>query len=493
MPWLLLPILPLFTCYLAITDGLEVWPAYLLIPVAAWLGRRYGRHGIIAVAIGTAAALLPTFDLGPFAFGGTIGLYVIALWVSIACAAQDPLHALIGGGRLFRSLSLFIGALIVLPISVSIGLHELEDGDALRFPLTLQPLLLFSLFLFGLAGFPPMHAIAGLTAAAILGMAIRFFGVDDILSTQLANPADPDAAWIGDFSFSYRLDDLAALVTSLAYFFTGRLLEQWRAADQLGSSLWRHPYVTVCALTILAALGTIAPQLLPPLPTIADPTGIYGDYYALIIASFLAGLLLRHAGIAICLGLFVALIAASNAAAFMLGRGSLSVSLEQPLICIAYGALGVAARALLVGAPIAFKAKRWVQYGVLVLGVIAIVTSSSELIELATVLLIAIGGALLALVTQWVRRQLELRGIRITGEGWLPFAAILAILGWIAFNARAIASTLLHVAENWDISLGPAIVMMIVLLHVPAALLAAGLARCLPKVWSDIKLLTGRP
>jgi hypothetical protein len=470
----------------------ELWPAYLLVPVAAWLGRRYGRHGIVTVAVGTAATLLPSFELGPFGFGGMPALYVIALWVSIACAAPDPLRALMGGGRLFRSPSLFICALILLPISLSMGLHEFEDGGALRLSLALQPLLLFSLFLFGLAGFPPKPAIAGLTAAAILGMAMRFFGLDDIVSAIPAHSTDPDAGWISDFGFRYRLDDLAALVTSLGYFVAGRLVEQCRAADQPSSSLWRHPYLAVGALTTLATLATIARQLLPPLPRIADLTGIYGDYDALIIAGFLAGLLLRHAGIALCFGLFVALVAASNAVAFMLGRGSLSVSLEQPVICLAYGTLGVATCALLAGAPIAFKGRRWVQYGLLLVGVIAIVTSSSELIELTTVLMIAIGGALVALVPQWVRRKLELRGMRITGEGWLPLAAILAILGWIAFNARAILSALLHVAEDWDISLGLAIVTMTVLLHVPAALLAAGLTRCLPKVWRDIKLLTGR-
>jgi hypothetical protein len=489
MPWLLLPILPLFTCYLAITAGLSIWPAYLLIPVAAWLGRRYGTHGIITVAIGSAAALLPIFELGPFAFGGSVGIYVVALWIAIACSAPDPLQALIGNGRLFRSTPLFIAAIILLPISLGVGLHQFEDQGALRLSVALQPLLLFSLFLFGLAGFPPRRAAIGLIITAIFGIAVRSLGADEALAAFIANPGDPEAAWGMELRLGYRLDDLAALCTALACYFAGRLVEQWRAADQPESAFWRHPYATVVALTILAALGTLSGLLLPPLPRLVEVVGIHGNYDALVIASFLAGLLLRHAGIAMCLGLFLVLIAAGNLAAFMLGRGILLLSLEQPFICLAYGALGVGARALLTGAPIPFKAKRWVQYGVLVLGIIAIVTSSSELIELASVLLMAIGGALFALVIDWVRRKLGQIGIPITAEGWLELAAILALLGWVVFNSRGILSALLDMADDWEVPAGLAVVMIIVLLHIPLALLAAGLARCLPKVWSDLKVL----
>jgi hypothetical protein len=493
MPWLLVPILPLFACSMAITAGLSVWPAYLLVPVAAWLGRRYGTHGIITVAIGTAALLLPVFDLEAFSFGGAPTVYVITLWVAIASASPDPLRALIGSGRLFRSAPFFIAALVLLPMSFGFELHRFDDEGALRLSLALQPLFLFCLFLSGLAGFPPWHAAIGLILAAILGMAIRYSGVEGALAAFIANPADPDGARIGGFWFGYRLDDLAGLATAIACYLAGRLAEQWRAGDQLGSALWRHPFAAVGALTLLAALGTITGLLLPPLPAIAGLTGIYGSYDALVLAAFLAGLLLRHGGVAVCLGLFVALIAAGNAAAFMTGRGVLFVSLEQPLICLAYGALGVGTRALLAGAPIPFRARRWVQYGLLVLGIIAIVTSSSELIEFAAVLLMAAAGALLTLAIRWARRKLDLRGIRITGEGWLQLAAILVVLAWALVNGRLILQVPLDLAEDWDLPAPLAIVALIVLLHLPVALLAAGLARCLPKVWADVKLLARRP
>jgi hypothetical protein len=493
MPWILLPLLPLFTCYLAIADSLRVWPAYLLVPVAAWLGRKYGARGAITVAVGAVAALLPTFRLGAFEFGGTPDLYVIALWVAIACAAQDPLRALIGDGQLFRSTGLFIVLLVLLPMSLSLGTHELEDGTRLGLWIGARPLLLFALFLFGLAGFPPKRAIAALAIAALAGIAIRFFGIEDSVSAPIAAGIDPEAPWVNDFRLRYEWNDLAVLLTGLAYFFTGRLVDQRRARAHELSALWRHPYLTVALLTLLATLGTLAGQLLPRLPDAAQLAGIYGDYFALPVAAFLAGFLLLHRGVAFCFGLFIALIAGSNAVAFSLGQGGLSVAIEQPVICLFYGMLGIGVRELVDGAVIPFKAKRWVQYAILVAGILAIVTSSAEIIDLAATVAIAVGGALLAVAVQWFKRKLEQRRIRITGEGWLMLATIIVVVGWAALKAPAILSRLFLLAEDWDMSEGMAMIAVIVLLHVPLAFLGAGLAKCLPKVWSDIRSLTGRP
>lgn len=492
MPWILLPLLPLFTCFLAIADNLRVWPAYLLVPAAAWLGRRYGGRGVVTVALGAVAALLPTFWFGPFEFGGTLDLYVIALWVAVASAARDPLRALTGNSGLFRSTGLLIAALIVLPLSLRLGTHQLEDGTQLSLWIGPRPLLLFALFLFGLAGLAPKRAVAALVIAAIAGIAIRYFGIDDAVSNAIAADIDPEAPWVNAFRLRYEWDDLAALATGLACFMAGRLVSQSRDGQPEQSLLWRHPYLTVTLVTILAALGTLSEQLLPRLPDAASLLGIYGDYFALPVAAFLAGFLLRHRGVAFCLGLFVLLIAGSNATAYALGQGGLSVALEQPFICLAYGMLGTGTRRLVDGVAVPFEAKRWVQYALLVFGVIAIVTSASELADLAMALLIAVGGALVAAGAEWLRRAMKRRGIQISGDGWLMLAAIVACALWAALNASAIASVGQALANELDLTEGAALIVGIVLLHIPIALGAAGLSVCLPKVLSDVRALAGR-
>jgi hypothetical protein len=416
----------------------------------------------------------------------------MALWVSVACAAVDPMRALIGDGRLFRSTGVFIAALVLLPMSLNLGAYEFEDGTTLSLWIGPRPLFLFFLFLCGVAGFPTKRAVAVLTIAALAGMAIRFFGVENSISAAIAAGIDPEAPWINDFRLRYEWNDLADLATGIAFFVTGRLIEQRRTGSHVQSVAWRHSWLAVTSLTALAALGTISGQLLPRLPDAASLAGIYGEYFALPIAGFLAGFLLRHLGVAFCLGLFIALIAGSNLIAASLGRGGISIALEQPVICLFYGMMGIASRTLLDGAPIPFVAKRWVQYGLLVVGIIAVVTSSSELADLATTVLIAVGGALVAAVAHWVRRKLEQGGIRINGEGWLMLATILTAAAWAALNGRAIASILLAAVGEFDVSEGMAIVILAVLLHVPIALLAAGMSACLPKVWSDIRTIAGR-
>lgn len=492
MPWILLPLLPLFTCFLAIAGDLRVWPAYLLVPVAAWLGRRYGGRGIVTVALGAAAALLPTVWLGPFEFGGRPDLYVIALWIAVASAAPDPLRALTGDGGAFRSTGLLIAALIVLPISLRLGTHALEDGTQLSLWIGPRPLLLFALFLFGLAGLAPQRAAAVLSIAALAGIAIRYSGIDDAVSSAIAAEIDPEAPWVNAFRLRYEWDDLATLATGLACFFAGNVVARGRSGQQEQSALWRHPYLTVTLVTLLGALGTLSGQLLPRLPDAAALAGVYGDYFAVPVAGFLAGFLLRHIGVAFCLGLFVLLIAASNTIAISLGHGVLSAALEQPFICLAFGMLGTGTRWLVDGIAVPFQAKRWVQYALLVIGVIAIATSASELADFVLGLLIAVGGALVAAGVEWLRRVMKRRGIQVSGDGWLMLATIVAAAIWAALNGRAIVSIILALADELDMTEGAALIFAIVLLHIPAALAAAGLSACLPKVWSDVRALAGR-
>ncbi|HNH46183.1 MAG TPA: hypothetical protein PKY30_04060 [Myxococcota bacterium] len=164
-----MPLLPLLTYYGRLTDGVTLWPAWLLVPAAAWLGRRYGAQGVVATAIGALAALLPTYYADGMEFGGAPEVYVVALWVGIAAAAPDPLPALIGSGRFFRHPASFILALLLLPLSLWLGTHEFEEGASLSLSLGLRPLLLFALLLFGLAGLSTPLAMAGLVAATIAG------------------------------------------------------------------------------------------------------------------------------------------------------------------------------------------------------------------------------------------------------------------------------------------------------------------------------------
>lgn len=491
MPWVLLPLMPLLTYFGRITEGMTIWPAWLLVPVAVWLARRFGLPGLIVTIIGAAAALLPIYQTDGGAFGGAPEIYVSALWVGIAALAADPLRGLIGGGRLFASWAVFVLALALLPQSVELGGHDFDDGARLSIYVGLRPLLLFALVLFGLAGLSPRIAIAGLVIATAAGIAISHFELDQAFSDALALWVDPTSLWINQVSARYRWDDLATLFTGVACFYAGRTLMDWRASRREGSGFWRRPYLAVGALTLLAVSGNIIGQLVPNPPAAFDPLGLYGDYYALLIASFMAGFLRQYLGVAVTLGLLLALLAGSNTAAYVLERGGAALAIEQPLLVIAFGVLGLRLRDLLDRETTTFKAAKWLQYAILVGGALSIVTSMSDLLDLAQAVMVAVGAAILGGAAHWLRGKLALADIRITGDGWLLLLVQLAATLFLALNFHPILAIVTEALDDLDLPSGMIAAGTLVLLNVPVALLAAGFAKCLPEVWRDVVTIRG--
>jgi hypothetical protein len=396
---------------------------------------------------------------------------------------------MIGTGSVFRNPAAFVLLLALLPLSIGLGAHELEDGGRLSLYLGFRPLFLFALLLFGLAGFLRHFAALGLVVATIAGAAIRHFQLDAALSAAIGAHVDPSAPWFNEFNLSYRWDDLAGLLTGLACFHAGRTLMEWRAGRDEGAGFWQQPYLAIVVLTVVALSGTLVRQLPVQLPAELDFLGLYGDYYALLIASFMAGFLRHHLGVAVALGLLLVLLAASNATAFMLGQGGLSLAVEQPLLVIAYGIVGLRLRDLLDGTTTAFAAKGWVQYALLVVGGLSIVTSISDLLDLAQAVLVAIGAAIFAGIVQWLRRRWVLAGIRITGEGWLSLVVLLAATVFLVLNLAPIMAMLTEALDDLDLPAGMIAAGTLVLLNVPVAFLAAGYAKCLPKVWGDLKTI----
>ena len=238
--------------------------------------------------------------------------------------------------------------------------------------------------------------------------------------------------------------------------------------------------------------GPLVRQWAPELPESTAPLGLYGDYFALPLAAFMAGFLRHHLGIAVTLGVLLVLIGGNIAAAYYLEQGGIGFGIEQPFLVLAFGTLGLGLRDQLDGTTTTFKALRWVQYAILVAGVLAILSSWSDLMDLAKAVLMAVAAALVGIVAQWLRRKLELRGIRISGDGWLPFLALLAVTVFLALNFMPILAVVTEALD--DLDMPPAMIAAgtLLLMNVPVALLAAGYAKCLPKVWRDLQAVRGR-
>ncbi|MGH6892154.1 MAG: hypothetical protein ACREEP_07840 [Dongiaceae bacterium] len=489
MPWILIPILPLLTGSIQASDRVQLWSPYLLAPLAAFLGRRYGAHGALTIAIGAIVALLPAFTAGPVQFGGVPAAYAIALWVAVVATADDPLKMLAACHRILSSSFAFVVALLSLPLFFDLGRQSFESGLEISARISLFPLFSFGMFLFGLAGFETRRAAPLLIIAAAAGIAIRGFELDTELANALSNRYAADGSWLGNVRIAYSLDNLAALIMTLAYVSGGRLLGRWREGARGESGVWRHPYLVVAGLIFLSAAGDLSWLLLPQLPPFADLLGIRGEYYALPLAAFMAGFLLGHAGIGYSLGLLVLFAVAGNGAS-VVGGGSMGyVSLEEPLYCLAYGLLGLRMRDLSDGTSAVFQGKRWFLYAAIVLAILPFVTSLSDLFGVAKAGLIAVGGALLAIAARWVRDKLATNGIMLTAEGWLSLVAIIGIVIAVAANIESLVLGLAEYLFGQDIPLEIGALIILVALHIPLALLALWFGKILPKIRGDVRAL----
>lgn len=467
MPWLLVPVLPLLLYNSPAFAGVSLSLPYLLIPIAAWLGRRYGAAGFIAILLGGLLALVPYLDMSAGSFGGAFAVYFICIYVCRAACADNPAQALMGDGRILRQPWVFPVTLIFLPLSLYSGRYDLQEDLVVDFYFTLLPLCFFILFLLGVAGLRAGLAVGGIVGAVLLGIILEIAHVPNL----------------GTVEYQYHLDDLATLVTALGYFVAGRAVTD---ADATRNP-WRLRYVTTAAFVILALMPQIISAFLPDLPPIPDYIGLNGQYLALPLAALMAGYLLGYGGIGFCLVVTLLLIAACNAALLLLAQRGLWIYAEQPLFCLAFGLLGLRLRDAQTGVPRPWPGGRWYVYGLLVLLFLPVLFSPAQLLDLAWPFIMAFGAALLALAIAWLRRRLKLQDITLTGEGWLKLAGALAVLAGIVVNARHLLEGMLAEAASLDLPIEIALPAALVLLHLPLAYLAYVMARVWPKVAGDLQ------
>ena len=467
MPWVLVPILPLLLYSSPVFAGVSLSLPYLFIPVAALLGRRYGTAGFMTVVLGGVVALAPYLETPGGTFGGGIDIYLISLWVCRASLSDDPVSALIGSGRLWRSPWVFAVAVVVLPLSWFFGRYDLQDDLVADVYVSMLPLCLFALFIFGIAGFRTAWAIGGLAAATLLGI---FLGIGQMPP-------------IGAVEVRYQIDDLATFVTAVGYFFAGRMVTNADGAR----NPWRHPYVTIAGFVLLAVLQQLIWSLLPELPPSASYVGLYGQYLALPLAALMAGYLLGYGGIGFCLLVTVALLAIANAASLWLAQRGLWINAEQPLFCLAFGFLGLRLRDAQTGVLRPWPSGRWYVYALMVLVFLPALFSPKQLFDLVWPFAAAIAAALFAAGIEWLRRRLKLQDVTLTGEGWLTLAYALGVLIAIALNVRTLFNDLLDEADALDLPVEIAVPAILVILHLPLAYLARVLAEVWPKIAGDVR------
>src|SRR4029453_5594901 len=113
-PWIWVFVLLFVSVQWSVLPTVTIDAPELAIPIAALLGYRYQRHGLMAVAFG--GALLPiAWSYGWISAGGHFDLYIAALLVCALAASRRPLTDSIPS---FRPSVLYFSAFVVLPLAL---------------------------------------------------------------------------------------------------------------------------------------------------------------------------------------------------------------------------------------------------------------------------------------------------------------------------------------------------------------------------------------
>jgi hypothetical protein len=475
MPWLLVPFLPVLLVSAQIFPGMGIYLPLLLIPVGAWLGHRFGTAGFVTLLLGALLALGPVFSIGWFGVGGGLAIYFLSLAVCRAAMLPAPLAALPGESRVWKHPALLVVVLLFLPLSFSFSSWEIADGVSAAWYVIFPPLLVFAMFLVGRAGLGAGRALAGLAVATAFGMLAAGFGWGEGVVK-------------GAVSIRYQLDDLAMLITALSAFYAGGAVftPNDPNLDYPGNP-WRHPYPVVALLVVIALMPNLTTPLLPEMPLTASYLGLHGQYLALPLAAFMAGVLRGFAGLGFTLGLVLVLMLIGNLGSLYVSERGLWLDLEQPIVAVTFAYLGLRLTDVMRGAHRAWPGKGWYLYAGLVLLFLPSLFSLDEMIALLLPFLTALAAALLAALALRLRQRLQAAGITITGDGWLKLAMLVAIVIGAVANLGAIVNFVFDLAWQYDLPPEIALPMIILLLHLPLAVMARMLADIWPKIAGDLR------
>ena len=354
-PWLWIPALWLlaFDWYLG---PFSFTPVFLIVPLAALLGARYGRRALSLAALGALPLLLPRISLGPIWVGGAPDVYAVALAVC-ALVVNERRVGEEAASRVPRfGAWTLAAALVALPMTLSLWGTELGP---LRISATfgLTGLFWLLLFLLGWNGFPGRWAVTALGLAVAAGMWLHtvtpadgrvFFGGPQA-ELPLFGLSRMEYLW-----WDYRFDSPAAFLAGVAYFAAGRL---W--ADMLhtrAAPLAPRDAYSLVLIVAAVAMGYVvnrsALEAIGLEPHALPRYGFFlGAPLALPVTGLLGALLLGRRGLALAVLAVPAfwVLDAFALSGFRLPLHDFRAPLHQPLCVLGFGLLGLAMRGRALG------------------------------------------------------------------------------------------------------------------------------------------------
>jgi hypothetical protein len=272
--WLLLFVAPLLAYQPPRIAVLAFSPQFLLVPLAAFLGRRFRGLGVLAIAIGGLPFMITIYSpLG--LVGGSPAVYFIALAAAAIAASPRPFLECFrfpAGERSAWWLAFASPFLLVLYAGAAFVMEPaLQVSWTFGFAL-IGYALVFALGVRG-ARFAPL--LAGLAACALASWAVAYL----LVSVPRGSPEIRIAAL-----------QPSMVLTALAMYTAGKASAAFLKGEAPGVC-WRRPWLTVALLVVFLWFGP------PPIAGIqiglpfAPRLSIFQVAAALPLAGFMAGLL----------------------------------------------------------------------------------------------------------------------------------------------------------------------------------------------------------
>ncbi len=412
--WIWLPLLLVVSLRWSVAGSLTLAAAELAVPVAAFLGYRFGHRGIWITALG--GLLLPVgFRFQALASVPRLDIYLAALLVCFLAASSKPLRLWLAR---WRASPCFFLAFLLLPLAV--GLLGGEFGSLVLF-LALRFSALFFLFAF-LAGVSPISGrlfvmtLAGFTLAGMLLEAVglpqdgrEFFGGPKA-ELPLVGMMDLRYLWA-----TYGLNSPASWLAGIGYFHAGRMLRRMLAggfSERPGPAVW-GAVLLLALVGVGGELNRFAAQALAG-ANVSSFMLVLGSFYALIGAALLGGLLLRWCGVMAVFSLVMLFwgVDAALRSGLDFSQVRLWMPLEEPLAVLGFGMLGIALRHLALHIDTPWWSPRWTGFALLLaLLTASFIAEAQGFWDVVWAVLVFFGSLGLALVLAWLRERLL---------GWLP-------------------------------------------------------------------------
>ncbi len=509
--WAWLPLILLLSFHVQLADMVKLSAPWLILPLALWLGQRYGKMGLAVVALGGLGLPL-SISYDAISLPAYPDIYLAALFLAWLTGRPEPLQRMAS-----RTLPAWVLPLILGLLALSLGLWgERYSGDIkLHAVLHFRVLLYLFVFSLGLSRVSLGVALGSLIGVTLFGMLLEGLQLPRDASVWLgAIRADLPLLGLTDLKYvklGFILDTPAELLAATGYLLLGRSL---RGAQPGVMQQTLLPGLAAVLLGLLL-LGLGRELNLWLVNALVDPDyrrfwklpvylRWFGVEEAIPLAAIIAGRYLGYPGLVALLAGVVVMwgLEGGMRAGFELSKFRPHILLSTPLYVFGFGSLGIQIRALLENRTVPWWSNAWAFYLLLVLIVLLQLwplEGPLDLFWLSAFFVTITGVSLLAKqLWQW------LAPLSKSHTGWLALISLCLLLYSVLGNYQAVWEALQVLGEQlnlfWFLVLGQQVDMDnrmllaslallglgVVIFAVRAALAAAG------DLWGDLVELRDR-